>query len=192
MQNLNQLTIYPVKGSNQRADIFSSVQLHNTKDWYKGEVYRRLVRKKEQKKIKYNRKGKMQYFILDNLILLKYSTYHFEKLIEWWCRPFIINNFDENYSASNVLKTLDRKPVFNTHYGDHLRIFYTQEKFLCLANEEPLVVIYNLRFRKKKDWNGTVTYKIHFWLSWRQQIFQKESCKETKAKTANTYPTQLA
>lgn len=46
------------------------------------EVYGRSVKKKEQKKIKYNRGVKTQQFILDNLILLKDSIPHLRKPIE--------------------------------------------------------------------------------------------------------------
>ena len=115
------------------------------------EVYGRSVRKKEQKKIRYNRGVKTQYFTLGDLVFIKDSTPHLGKLTEQWYGPFIINNFGRNHGALYVLKTLDGKPAPNMYHGDHLRIFYLQEGYLCPADEEPLVVIRNLRFRRKKD-----------------------------------------
>ena len=63
-----------------------------------------------------------------------------------------MNSFGRSYGTSYVLKILDGEPAPNTHYGDHLRIFCPQEKYLQLAGEELLKITYNLRFRKKKDW----------------------------------------
>lgn len=48
----------------------------------KKEVYRRSNRKKEQEKIRYNKKVKTQYFTLNDLILFKDLTFHLGKLIE--------------------------------------------------------------------------------------------------------------
>ena len=87
------------------------------------EVYGRSIRKKEQEKIRYDRRVKTQYFTLGDLVLLKNSTSHFGKLKKRWRRSFIINNFGGDYGASYVLKTLDGEPAPNTHHGDHLRIF---------------------------------------------------------------------
>lgn len=35
------------------------------------------------------------------------------------------------------------------HHSNYLRIFYLLKKYLRLANEELLVIIYNLHFKKK-------------------------------------------
>lgn len=88
----------------------------------------------------------MQYFILSNLILLKNSTSQLEKLMKQWHRPFIINSFGRNNSALYLLKIFDRDSIPNMHYGNQLRIFYPQERYLCAVNEKPLVVIHNLHF----------------------------------------------
>ena len=117
----------------------------------KEEVYGRSGRKKEQEKIRYNRGFKMQYFTLGNLVLLKDSTPYFGKLTERWGELFIIDNFGGDHGASYVPKTLNKKQALNINHGDHLYIFYPQEKYLRPADEKPLVVTHNLCFRKKKD-----------------------------------------
>lgn len=101
----------------------------------KQEIYWRLNRKKELKKIRYNRKVKMQFFILYDLVLLKNLTLYFRKLIEQLCRSFIIDSFSRNHSALYVLKILDRRPALNTHYNNYLRIFYLQKQYLRLVDK---------------------------------------------------------
>ena len=87
------------------------------------DVYERSVRKNEQKKIRYDRGVKTQYFTPGDFVLLKDSTSHLGKLTEQWRGPIIINGFGGDHGASYVLKTLDGEPASNTHHGDHLRIF---------------------------------------------------------------------
>lgn len=115
------------------------------------EVYGRPIRKKEQKKIRYNRGVKTQYFTPDDLVLLKNSTPHLGKFTKRWRGPFIINNFGGDHNASYILKTLNREPAHNTYHNNHLHIFCPREGYLRPADEEPLVVTRNLRFRRKKD-----------------------------------------
>lgn len=102
---------------------------------------------KEQEKIRYNKRAKTQYFAPSDFIFLKDSTLHLGKLIECWRGPFVIDSFGENHGALYVLKTLDIKPAPNTHHGDHLRIFSPRERYLHPADEEPLEVTRNARFR---------------------------------------------
>ena len=53
------------------------------------DVYGRLVRKKEQKKIRYDKGVKTQYFTRGDLELLKDSTPHSGKLTERWRGPLL-------------------------------------------------------------------------------------------------------
>lgn len=115
------------------------------------DVYERLVRKKEQEKIRYNRGVKTQYCIPSDFVLPKNSTPHLGKLTERWRGPFIIDSFGGDHGATYVFKTLDGKPAPNTHHGDHLRIFRSREGYLRPADEEPLGVTRNLRFEGKKN-----------------------------------------
>lgn len=68
---------------------------------------------------------------------------------------FIINNFGENHGILYVLKILNRKFVFNTHHGQLMHIL-PKNKYLCPIDEELLIVIRNLSFRKTKDWNSII------------------------------------
>ncbi len=115
------------------------------------DVYDRSMRKKEQEKLRYDKRVKMQYFSPGDFVLLKDSTPHLGKLIEQWCGPFIIDSFGGDHGASYVLKTLDGEPAPNMHHGYHLRIFRPREGYLRPADEEPLQVTRNLRFRRKKN-----------------------------------------
>lgn len=67
-----------------------------------------------------------------------------------WRGSFIINSFGKNHGASYVLKTLDGNSATNTPHGNHLRIFYPRKRYLRPADKESLVVMRNLRFRRKK------------------------------------------
>ena len=125
------------------------------------EVYGGSIKKKKQKKIKYNKEVKTEYFNLNDLVLLKDLTLYLEKLIKQWHRLFIIDNFARDYIASYMLKTLNEKLALNTHYSDHLCIFCPWEKYLRRVDEKPLVVIYNLYIKKKKEWDGIVICKIY-------------------------------
>lgn len=68
-----------------------------------------------------------EYFTLVDFVFLKNSTVHLRNLIEQWCKPFIINNFDRNHGASYILKILSRQPASNTHHDEHLRIFFMND-----------------------------------------------------------------
>ena len=70
---------------------------------------------------------------------------------ECWYGPFIIDNYGGDHGTSYVVKTLGGEPVPNTYHGDYQCIFRLQEGYLRLADEEPLQVMYNLRFTKNKD-----------------------------------------
>ncbi len=94
------------------------------------DVYDRSMRKKEQEKLQYDKRVKMQYFSLGNFVLLKDSTLYLGKLTERWCESFIIDSFGKDHGASYVLKTLDGEPAPNMHHGDHLRIFRLREEYL--------------------------------------------------------------
>ena len=115
------------------------------------DVHNRSVIRKEQEKIRYNKKVKMQYFNPGNFVLLKDSTPQLGKLTERWRGHFLIDSFGRDHGASYTLKTLDGKSAPNTHHGDHLRIFRPREGYLRPANEEPLEITRDLPFRKKKD-----------------------------------------
>ena len=115
------------------------------------DVHNRSVRRKEQEKIRYDKGVKMQYFNPGDFVLLRDSTPHLGKLTERWRGPFLIDSFGGDHRASHTLKTLDGKSAPNTHHGDHLRIFRPREGYLRPADEEPLKVTRNLRFRRGKD-----------------------------------------
>lgn len=116
------------------------------------DVYGRSVRKKEQGKIQYDKGVKTQYLKPGDFVLFKDLTPHLGKLTESWRGPFIIDTFGGDHGDSYVLKTLDGEPAPNTHHGDHLRIFRPQEGYLRPADEVPLQVTRNLRYRRKNDW----------------------------------------
>lgn len=84
-------------------------------------------------------------------MLLRVSTPQLGKLTGKWRGPFIIDDIGGDHGASYVLKTLDGKTAPNTHHGDHQRIFHPRKGYLRPADEEPLEVTRNLRFRRKKD-----------------------------------------
>ena len=88
--------------------------------------------------------------------LVGWTLFHRDpgKLVERWRGPFIIDGFGGDHGASYTLKTLDGKSAPNTHHGDHLRIFRPREGYLRPADEEPLKVTRNLRFRRGKDWSA--------------------------------------
>lgn len=92
----------------------------------------------------------MQYFTLSNLEFFKNLIFYFRKLKERWYENFIINNFSRNHGTLHILKILDREPAPNTHYDNYLRIFCLQEKYLQPTDEKALVVLRNLRFRRRK------------------------------------------
>lgn len=120
------------------------------------------MRKKQQEKFWYDKGVKAQYFSPDEFVLLKNSNLHLGKLIEQWHGPFIIDNFDGDHGASYILKILDGKPVPNTYYSDHLRIFCPRERYLQPANEKSLQVICKLPFRKKIDWSSEdISYLLY-------------------------------
>lgn len=114
-------------------------------------VYDQSIRKEEQEKIRYDKGVKTQHFIPGDFVLLRDSTPNLGKLTGKCRGPFIIDDFGGNLGASYVLKTLDGKPAPNTHHGDHLRIFHPRKGYLRPADEEPLEVTRNLRFRRNKD-----------------------------------------
>ena len=73
------------------------------------------------------------------------------KFAKRWHRPFIINKFGRDHGVSNTLKILDGKSALNTYHDNHLRIFCPRKVYLRLADEEPLKVMQNLRFKRRKD-----------------------------------------
>ena len=120
------------------------------------------MRKKEQEKLQYDKGVKTQYFSLGDFVLLKNSIPYLEKLIEQWCRLFIIDSFGGNHGVSYVLKTLDGELAPNMHYDNYLRIFYPQKGYLRPADEKPFQVTRNLHFRRKKNWNNKgVSYLLY-------------------------------
>lgn len=90
--------------------------------------------------------------LLNNLIL------YLGKLTKQWYRTFIIDNFGGDYDTLYILITLDKELISNRYYSDYLRIFHSWKKYLYLADEKLLKVIYNLHFRKKKDWKHTLLF----------------------------------
>lgn len=70
------------------------------------------LEKKSKRRLNTMKKVKTQYFTLNNLLLLKDLTLNLRKLIEQWRGLFIIDNFGENHSAFNILKTLNRIQYF--------------------------------------------------------------------------------
>lgn len=93
----------------------------------------------------------MQYFTINDFILLKNLTLYLRKLIKQWRELFIIISFGENYSASYILKTLDRELISKIYYNDYLYIFCPQGEYLHLVDKEPLVITRNFFFKKKRD-----------------------------------------
>ena len=115
------------------------------------DIHNWSIRKKEQEKIRYNKRVKMQYFNPGNFVLLRDLTPHLGKLTERWRGPFLINSFGGDHGTSYTLKTLDGKSAPNIHHDDHLRIFCLREGYLRPTDKERLKVTRNLRFRREKD-----------------------------------------
>lgn len=87
-------------------------------------MYDQLMGKKKQEKIRYNIRIKTQYFKPSDFVFLKDLTPHLEKLIEQWREPFIIDSFDGDYDASDILKILDTEPTPNIYHDNYLHIFH--------------------------------------------------------------------
>lgn len=65
----------------------------------------------------------------------------------------MINSFGENYAALHTLKTIDGKFASNIYHNNYLRIFCPLERYLRPTNKEPLKVMQNLCFKRRKDWS---------------------------------------
>lgn len=57
-------------------------------------------------------------------------------------------------------KTLEIDLALNTCYNDYLQIFHPWERYLYLADEAILVIIRNLRLKKKKNWDSSSKYLL--------------------------------
>ena len=126
------------------------------------DAYDWSMKKKKQEKIWYDKGVKMQYFFPDDFVLLQNSTSHLRKLTKQWREPFIIDSFGRNHGVLYILKTLDRERAPNTYYDDYLRIFRLQKGYLRPTDKEPLQVIHNLRFKRKKNWNNKdISYLLY-------------------------------